>query len=404
MSEIIIMPKLGLTMSEGMVTNWLKSVGDEVHQGEAIVEIETDKISTTVEASRNGYMIAILVGDSETVPILTPLCVIGDKGEPYNPAPVPPAVVWPSVPEQVAKAEAAQVPWSAAKADSAPSSGKSDFEPKASPLARKIAEENGIDLSLVLPFAAGERISREDVEAYLENRRLAAEHAVEAGVPLTGRRKTIADRLSQSKREIPHAYFRIEVDADAFVARHRRLLPELEKIGIKPTLNDYIVRATALALARHPEINATLEDGKVITHRTVNVCIAVNAPAGLIVPVLKDVLSMSFEKMAAKCSELVRKAKTDSLTLDEVTGGTFTTSNLGALGITEFTAIVNPPQTAILAIGAVFDAPLVRLGKVECGKKLNLTLSVDHRVIDGAKAAEFLRDLKSILENPDTMQ
>ncbi len=401
MNQTIIMPKLGLTMTHGVITKWHKKVGDSVKAGEVIVEIETDKINSEVESPIDGYVIEILANEGDEKEITAPICVVGDSASDSSrqiegsPAGVAAGGTTGGTAgnaandaEVDAKGDAAnKVTGDAGRIVDAPGAGTVVI----SPLARKIALENKIDYTKIKGTGPGGRIVKEDILAAISSGK--TENKTEKTIPLSGKRKVIAQRMSQSKREIPHAYFRISVDASRIF--------QIKKQYAQCTLNDIIIKCAAAAIHEFPAINATFENDIITLNDQINIGFAVDVDNGLIVPVVKDAYSKGIEEISAIARELADKARKGNLAYDDITGGTFTISNLGAYYIDEFTAIVNPPECAILAVGRASEAPWAENGSVVIKPVMNLTLSVDHRVIDGALAARFMKKLKDILENPE---
>jgi pyruvate dehydrogenase E2 component (dihydrolipoamide acetyltransferase) len=430
----VIMPRLSDTMEEGELTRWLKNVGDEIHKGDVLAEIETDKATMDLEAFENGVLEKQLVTAGTVVPIGQAVAVIGDgskaaapAGEPGDAKKTEPAKSEPeksepgtqptttepakSEPEksepgerqdreQAAQPEAAQVPGAASGAL------------RTSPLARKIAREHDIDLASVTGTGPQGRIVRADIEAAIAAGPSApaapvaapAAPAAQPGpdtveVPINNIRKVTARRLTESQA-VPHFFLTNVVDAQKLIAFRKDVNESLAASGGKVSINDLIVRAVAVALRAHPEVNSSWGGDKLLRHNRINIGIAVALPDGLIVPVVQDADRKSLGEIAQTTVALAEKARAGKLKLDEMSGGTFTISNLGMFGIDEFTAVINPPEAAILAVGAATAVPEVRDGQLVEVPKMKITMTVDHRVLDGAMAAAFLRDLKGILEAP----
>lgn len=454
MAQEIIMPKLGLTMTSGTVTRWLKKEGDRVKAGEAVVEIETDKISAEVESPFDGTILKILAQEGEEREITVPICIIGEAGEivgegqtkkPSIEAPVlsekietvsvykPAARIFITpIARKVAKennldystlkgsgplgrivkADILKLLKDAGEIVETVESGSSRI--RITPLARKIAEDNGIDVSKVKGTGPEGRIVKEDILAAIESKQVektkveavpsAQQTETASGarrVPLSGMRKVIAQRLTQSKRDIPHVYFKASIDmTQALVLKNKASELIKAKTGRKLSINDIVLKATAAALTEFPGINASLIDNEIIYHDHVNLGMAVSVEKGLVVPVIKDADKLSLSRINQTASEMAEKARDGKLALDEMSGGTFTVSNLGAYGIDEFSAIINPPESAILAVGRVAETPVAENGQVVIKPMMALTLSVDHRIIDGALAAQFMKRLKELFEDP----
>ena len=392
MATNVIMPSLGFDMTEGQLARWLKNEGDPVGKGQAIAEIETEKATVEIEAAVSGILARIIVHAGETVPVGTLIGVIAEAGEevtavsapsPSPPAPPPPA----SVPE--------------AGEGAAPSEARV----KASPVARKMAEEAGLDLSRVKGTGPGGRVVERDVQAAIATGSAPAPPGVPAGpapgaaVPLNRMRKTIARRMTESKATAPHFYITVEINMeDAMKMREQLnvLAPETERISV----NDLIVAAAARTLARFPALNASYREGNLEMHSQVNIGIVVALEDGLIPPVVRDADKKPLKRIAAESRALTERARTNKLRSDDLGDGTFTVSNLGMFDVDEFIAIINPPEAAILAVGAVTRRPVAVAGEVRIASLMKTTLSVDHRVADGAQAGRFMQEFKKLLENP----
>ncbi|TFB46806.1 2-oxo acid dehydrogenase subunit E2 [Cryobacterium tagatosivorans] len=408
------MPRLSDTMEEGELTRWMKKVGDPVKKGDVLAEIETDKATMDLEAFDDGILERLLVPDGTLVPIGQSVAVIGDGSNIVAgsaPAPVAPAV---------ARAEA-QAPAAAAPATSVPAPAPIPVADKqrTSPLARKTAREHDIDLGQVVGSGPQGRITRADVEAAIAAAEAApgptptptepaaptpAAAATPAGagtqsIPVSKIRKVTARRLTESQA-VPHFFLTSVVDVGRLVAFRAEVNASLAELGTKVSLNDLFVRACAVVLRRHPGVNASWGGDSILHHDRINVGVAVATDDGLLVPVVADADRKSLGTIAAETVELARLARTGGLGLAQMSGGTFTISNLGMFGIDQFTAVLNPPEAAILAVGAAADVPAVRDGVLVSVPKLKMTLTVDHRVLDGATAAAFLRDLTRLLEEP----
>jgi pyruvate dehydrogenase E2 component (dihydrolipoamide acetyltransferase) len=417
----VIMPRLSDTMEEGELTRWLKNVGDPVHRGDVLAEIETDKATMDLEAFEEGVLEQQLVSAGTVVPIGQSVAVIGDGSK----TPAAPAE---TAPEEEPKAAAAKpAAKEAAEAQSAAPSKEREARPepvaeaataasgpsRTSPLARKIAREHGIDLATVEGTGPQGRIVRADIEDAIAQAPKAGEPATQAAQPakplpvaagdeevaINNIRRVTARRLTESQA-VPHFFLTNVVDAERLIAFRAEVNSGLSGAGIKVSINDLLVRAAAIALRAHPEVNSSWGGDKLIRRGRINIGIAVALPDGLIVPVVTDADSKSLSEIATTTVALAEKARAGKLKLDEMSGGTFTISNLGMFGIDEFTAVINPPEAAILAVGAAVPVPELRNGELVAVPKMKITLTVDHRVLDGAMAAAFLRDLKGILEEP----
>jgi pyruvate dehydrogenase E2 component (dihydrolipoamide acetyltransferase) len=422
MSEVI-MPRLSDTMEEGELAKWLKNVGDPVTKGESLAEIETDKATMDLEAFEDGVLEQQLVAEGTIVPIGQPVAVIGDgsgasAAAPAAPtpaaAPAEPAAA-PAEPAAAAPAEPA-----AEAAPDAPAAQQHTVAPtdalRASPLARKVARDHGIDLASVTGSGPQGRVVRADVEAAIAGASSAAAPAASTqpapaattAVPFSAEdeevavskiRLVAARRLTESQA-VPHFFLTSIVDVEQLLAFRKEVNASLESQGVRVSVNDLLVRAAALALRQHPDANSSWAGDKLLRHGHVNIGIAVATPTGLLVPVVADADRKSLGEIAAETVELAGKARDGKLKLGEMSGGTFSISNLGMFGIDQFTAVINPPEAAILAVGAASPVPVLRDGELVEVPKLKITLTVDHRVMDGAVAAAFLRDLVGYLEQP----
>jgi pyruvate dehydrogenase E2 component (dihydrolipoamide acetyltransferase) len=435
MAAKVMMPKGSDTMTEGKVLKWLKKEGDPVSTGDTVVEIETDKVDMEVEAMGGGVLRKILVQAGKVVPVGALLAVIGKPdedisalvkgdGKATSAAPSAPAG---AVAATAGKGTAAPAPTAPSLAPAAggplpaapapPSGGRV----LASPLARKMAKEMGLDLASIAGTGPGGRIIRQDVErsaALPSHARAAAggEAPLRAPAPLrrppaaptgpeffdeplSSMRKTIAKRLVESKAPVPHFYLTIEVDMKR--AKDLRESANLLDPALRLSYNDIILKACAAALRQHPEVNASFQGESIRYHNRVHLGMAVATDGGgLITPVIRNADAMSLQEISRGTKDLVGRARTRKLLPDEYVGSTFSVSNLGMMGIEEFSAVINPPEGAILAVGAVTEKAVVADGRVEVGLRCRLTLSCDHRVVDGATGAKFLQTLKQILENP----
>lgn len=384
----ITMPKLSPTMTEGVLFRWHKKPGDRIEPGDLLLEISTDKATVEHASLDEGYLRTILYQDGQTAVVNAPIAIcsetLDENIEGYNPK-GPPAAK-PDAPKKIDGPQ--QV---TQKAPTTTTSGRVI----ASPLAKKLAKAENIDLHTISGTGPRGRIMSRDLEQKAAPVAAAATTNEEALTPM---RRVIAKRLQESKSLIPHFYVRQELDASAIT----NMREELKKHERAFTVNDFIVKATACALERHPEINCGFneETQKIIRFSQVDLSIAVTVEGGLITPIIKNAAKKSLKTLSVETKALAEKARTGKLQPEEYVGGSFTLSNLGMYGITEMTPIVNPPQGAILGVGAIFDAPFVKNGAIVAGKKLVLTLSCDHRIIDGSSAAQFLKTLKELIENP----
>lgn len=414
MAEIVRMPKLSDTMTEGTVAAWHKKVGDKVKSGELLAEIETDKATMEFESYVDGILLHIGVEQGKTVAVDALLAVFGKEGEDISSllsgeaAPVvtevtQPAPVAPIKEEKpVAKAEPqAAKPAQQIVASSAPKP-VNDGRMKVSPLAKKLAEDKGLPLEYIPGSGDGGRIVKRDVDAFVAGAVATSASQVEQfhEEPVTQMRKTIARRLAESKFSAPHFYLTMEVNMGRAV--EARAAINAAK-GTKVSFNDMVIKATSVALKQHPKVNSSWLGDTIRYNQHVHMGVAVAVDEGLLVPVVRFADTKSLSQINAEVKQFVEKAKSKKLQPSDWEGNTFTISNLGMFGIEEFTAIINPPDACILAVGAIREVPVVKDGQVVAGHTMKLTLSCDHRVVDGASGAAFLQALKSMLEEPTLM-
>ena len=406
----LTMPKWGIEMQEGTVTAWHVEPGRRVEKGDPLLDVETEKIVNSVESPASGTLRIVLAGAGDTFKVGELIGVLAEPG--VGDAEVDafirnfrPADTSFDRDEAAAGAPAA-APSPSPAAPPPPASDEGD-EPRVSPLARRLAEKLGIDTSRIVGTGRNGRVSKEDVEAYAAS--LASTPTVEAPVAtapalsaaaaplrrerLTSMRATIARRLGESKQTIPHYRVAIDLDADALLARRR----SLADAGVKVSVNDLLLEAVARALLRHPRVNAQFDGNEVLEFGQADIAVAVATDSGLITPVIRAADAKPVERLAAESRELAERARSGKLTREEISGGTFTVSNLGMYGIKSFDAIVNPPQVAILAVGAAEARPVVRDGVLAVATRMTVTLSSDHRVVDGAAAAAFLATLAELV-------
>ncbi|CAG0931873.1 pyruvate dehydrogenase E2 component (dihydrolipoamide acetyltransferase) [Thermoflexales bacterium] len=434
MATKVTMPQMGFDMTEGKVARWLKQVGDPIKQGEAVVEIETDKVNIESEATGNGVLREILVSDGTTVPVGTMIAIIGApdedltaiKAEAGFGAPAEPAA--PAAAEAPAKPEATKQTPSARTIETAPTAapapapvqagnGRGDGRIKASPLAKRIAQEKGVSLAQLTGTGPGGRIVKRDVEtatpavaaapegfaqpiaAMAQPGRLGPSVLKAEEVTPTKLRQTIAKRMVASKQTVPHFYVTSEIDMEAAMELRGKLNTLVDEAG-KISVNDLVLKAAAIALTHFPGINASFGEKAIVRHGTVNLGIAVALEQGLITVVVTDTDRKPLAQIAREAKDIVNRAKNGKARPEELQGSTFTVSNLGMFDVEEFVAIINPPEAAILAVGSVKDVPVVKDGQIVPGKTMKITLSADHRVTDGAEAAKFLQEVKQNLEEP----
>jgi len=393
------MPKLGLTMVDGKIVEWKKKPGESVEAGEVICVIETEKTTYEIEAPGAGTLAKIVVDEGSTVPVGELMGIILGPGEELAEVPA-------AAPEATAKAEKPAAP---AKEEIPPArveAAEVGREVKSSPLARKIAAEHGINLATVKGTGPGGRIAKEDVLRAIEAGKAKAPPtgvapAEEGVIPLTTMRKTIARRMSQSFHTAPHFWVTAEADVTELTKLYKQLGPRVAKdTGVKLTYTDLLIKIVALALKEHPNVNACwTEDGiKVLSE--INIGIATDIPTGLIVPVIRRAGEKSLAEISADRAALVAKGREGKMTLDEMTGGTFTLNNVGALGISCIHAIINPPESAILTVGSTTERPVVVGGQIVARPVMELSLGVDHRVLDGGSGGRFLMKVKELIEQP----
>ncbi|HEU5490338.1 MAG TPA: dihydrolipoamide acetyltransferase family protein [Gaiellaceae bacterium] len=437
MATEVKLPRLGQGMESGTIVRWLKTEGDSVSKGEPLYELDTDKVTQEVEADSEGVLLKIVVSDGE-VDVGTTVAIIGAQDEDVSelmaapsgngdaPAAAPPAEEATEAPsdtvsqgEEAAEAAApealdeeapaadvrgaeaqAQAPEAQAAEERAP---RAEGEPvKASPLARRIARERGLDLAQIRGTGPEGRVIAEDVEKAAvqpaEPSAAAAQPEFEV-VELTKTRATIARRLTEAW-QAPVFQLTVTADATELVATRERMVELMRADDTKPTVSDVLTRLVASALVRHRPVNANFVDGKLHRFASANVGLAVAAPGGLIVPVIRDADRKSVQQIAADRADLVSRARDGKLQLADLEGGTFTISNLGMYGIDQFIAVLNPPQVAILAVGSIEDRPAAIDGEFAIVPTLTMTLTCDHRAIDGSEGAEFLRDVKAFVEQP----
>jgi pyruvate dehydrogenase E2 component (dihydrolipoamide acetyltransferase) len=388
------LPRLGQGMEAGTIVRWLKSEGDAVAKGEPLYELDTDKVTQEVEAEAGGVLLTILVPEGE-VGVGTTIAVIGAEGEEI--AVSPPAGAGP--PEAVTEAKAEEeIP---ALERPAPAPSRDGGRVKASPLARRMARERGIDLTTLQGTGPDGRIVAEDVEtAALPAREVPPTAPAEVEViRLSSLRKTVARRLAEAW-EAPVFQLTVTADASELVATRERMVALLREGDTKPTVNDLLTRLVARALMRHRAVNAHFVGDEIRRYATANVGIAVATPNGLIVPVIREAERKSVQEIAAERADLVGRAREGKLQYQDLEEGTFTISNLGMYGVGQFVAVLNPPQVAILAVGSIEDRPLVVDGDLLVVPAMTMTLTCDHRAIDGSDGAEFLGTVKALVESP----
>jgi pyruvate dehydrogenase E2 component (dihydrolipoamide acetyltransferase) len=438
MAETISMPKLGFDMQEGVLVRWVKNEGENVNKGDVLAEIETDKATVEVESSASGVVRKLLVEAGSVVPVGDPIAVVGSADEKIEEAPtkVTEAPAEKKTDEQQGeelKTEKAQEDTGKQKAD-----GKAEEKPaaqtqptqapvsqaaasvqegpvKASPLAKKIARDNNLDLSRLQGSGPGGRVVRKDVEAALaggaqpaEGRKPAAAPTPVAvstedqTIPLTKLRQAIARRMTESTTTVPHFYVTHEYKMDALMAMRKQIndyLPENEKVSV----NDFILKAVALTLREFPNLNSAFQGDKVLRHGSVNVGVAVAVEGGLLTIVSKDTDQKPLRQISAEVKAMAGRAREGKVKPNDIEGSTFSVSNLGMFDVENFSAIINPPEAGILAVSSAREVPVVENGELKVGWRMKATISVDHRVSDGAEGARFMQALAKYLEAPALM-
>jgi pyruvate dehydrogenase E2 component (dihydrolipoyllysine-residue acetyltransferase) len=465
MSNEITMPKLSDTMEEGKILRWLKRPGDKVARGEALAEVETDKADMVLESFEEGVLDQIKLNEGESAPVGAVIAIMksagakesradaksqppdamedpGAEAQVTSEAPPRPVAIKPKAvekkespkksiapaavvtdgsagdlhvhPAMSANPSAAPTAIAAPPAQPEPSTPPPDdgdgHKLRASPLARRAAEEAGVDLAHVRGTGPDGRVTKRDIDNFIREqqlfkfRRLVSprEGAPGSREELSAMRKTIAKRMALSKREIPHFYVTVEVAMEDAV-RLKDSLEATELFEETVTYNDIIVKACALALGRYPRINASYEDEGIVIHPNVNIGVAVAVEDGLILPVIRECERLSLLEISRAAHRLVAKSSRGGFTSDELSGATFSISNMGMLGVEHFAAVIVPPQAAILAVSAIKDRPVVRNGQLAVGKTMMITGSFDHRIVDGVVAGRFLSELKRFLENPSSL-
>jgi pyruvate dehydrogenase E2 component (dihydrolipoamide acetyltransferase) len=407
-------------MTEGVVAEWHKKVGDTVKSGELLAEIETDKATMEFESFYDGVLLHIGVEKGQTVPVNALLAIIGNAGEDVQaliaqagssaPAEAPKAEVATPAPASTpapTPTPVAAAPVSTPSAQVAVSNTNASGRILASPLAKKLAEEKGVDLAFIAGTGEGGRITKRDVDHYVPyNAPARTTTPLTVGVesftdePISQMRKTIARRLAESKFTAPHFYLTISIDMDNAIAARKSMNSEE---GVKVSFNDMVVKAVAMALRKHPTVNSSWLGDVIRTNHHVNIGVAVAVEDGLLVPVVRFADNKGLMEIGNEVRTFAQKAKDKKLQPADWEGNTFTISNLGMFGIEQFTAIVNPPDSCIMAVGGISQVPVVKNGQVVPGNVMKVTLSCDHRVVDGASGSSFLQTFKQYMENPVTM-
>ena len=432
----VIMPKMGDAMEEGTLVKWLKSEGDEVSEGDAIAEIETDKVTLELEAENSGTLAQLIADEGQDIPVGEAIAFIQGEGE--------------EVPERDGKAQAetaeeaeggeeegggeaqaataTEAPEEEAAEEAPPTDGRADGRFRASPIVRRLAQENNLDLSKIEGTGPAGRIVERDVRAALErgdaqaDGRAAEAEAPEAApapqpaaapeptgapgtelVEPTRMQRIIGERMTQSKQQVPHYYATVEVEMDELLALRKQLNSQLEEQGIKLSVNDFVMKACAVALKDYPKLNALWTDRGIELHQQVNLAMAVALESGLITPVIKDAANKTLSAISASSKDLAKRAREGGLNPDEYQGGTFTVSNMGMFGVESFAAIINPPQAAIVAVSSIIQRAVFKDEEVVPVSIMKLTLSADHRISNGAEGGQYLAEVKRLLEHPMTL-
>jgi len=414
MAEKLPMLALSPTMEEGTIVSWKKREGERIEMGEVICEVETDKATMEYESPSSGILLKILVPEGGAARVGEPIAVVGEEGElleveKAEEAPIEAKEAVPSSPSVSVKAEETEAKPSQGVSPKPKEAPEMPKRLKASPLAKKLAEEHGIDLSKLRGSGPGGRIVKRDVEAVIKGTPagapssaagtlypVAIEKSVEE-IPVSRKRKIIAQRVSESKFSAPHYYLRTRVVVDELLQARESLEKE---VGKKVSLNAFLIKLAAETIKKHPMINSTWAGDRIILYKQINIGLAVAQEDGLITPVVRDCGSKGILQIDEELRDLVERARQGKVNPDEYSNATFTISNLGMYDIEEFTAIINPPGSAILAVGKITNEPVVEGSEIVVRSAMRLTLSCDHRVIDGAVGAAFLQELKRIIESP----
>ena len=397
MAEIVKMPRLSDTMTEGVVSKWHKKVGDEIKEGDLLADIETDKATMEFESFQEGFLLHIGVKESESASVDSILAILGNKDEDISSL----LNSENKTSDDVLSDTKDQIIKPTEEVDSSLKTSSLNLEKnekrlKISPLAKKIASEKGIDINSIKGSGDNGRIIKRDLEELNINK---SNESIKSGFnqPLTQMRKTIASRLSESKFSAPHFYLTTKINVDSLIELRKNLINNLET---KISFNDIIIKAVAFSLSKHPNINVSWGKDSIILNKDINIGVAIAVEDGLVVPVIKNTDQHNILDISKKIKDFVERANNKKLMVEELTGNTFTVSNLGMFGIDEFTAIINPPDACILAIGSIQKTPIVKDGEILVGNIMKVTLSSDHRIVDGAQGAQFLKTLKTMLENP----
>lgn len=418
MADVVTMPKLGFDMAEGTLVRWVKNEGENVSKGDILAEIETDKATVEVESNFDGVVKKHLVATNDIVPVNTPITVIGEADEEIDLDALglgsgksgetkdSPQAAEKQAAVKPTKEQTETVEDESAQEDQAEYPGGV----KASPLARRIAEDLGYDLKKIKGSGPGGRIIKADVEAYQPEKAIPAQTSVPTGlplapaaeterVPLNRLRAAIGRRMVEAKQQVPHFYVTHEYEMQPLLDLRKKLngmLPDEEKLSV----NDFIIKAVALALRQYPNLNASLDGNEIIRHGPVNIGVAVAVEGGLLTVVCRDADRKPLRTIAAEVRTMVARAREGKVKPDDIEGSTFSISNLGMFDVDSFIAIINPPEAAILAVGSARETPVIKDGQIVPGLRMKATISVDHRVSDGAEAARFMQALAEFFEEP----
>lgn len=421
MADIVTMPKLGFDMAEGTLLRWVKKEGDKVEKGELLAEIETDKATVEVESQYSGVVLKHLVTEGTPVPVSNPIAAIGAEGEKYEGAAA--QAVAPKTEEKSVNQEPSvnqkqaiiglndkQIKTDDKPIPGADADGRLPDGVRASPLARKIAQERGVNLKSVRGSGPLGRITKRDVEGAkaggsglsLPGLQLAdlGPAPADKRVPLTRLRSAIGRRMVQSRQEIPHFYVTHEYDVDRLLEARAQANAALEGSGEKLSVNDFIIKAAALTLRQYPNLNAKLDGDAIVQLGQVNIGVAVAVEGGLLVVVCRDADRKPLRQISQEVREMAGRVREGKVSTEDIEGSTFSISNLGMYDVHSFTAIVNPPEAAILAVGAAQEVPVVKNGQIAVGNRMRITISIDHRISDGAEGAQYLQALAAYIENP----
>jgi len=415
MAEYMTMPKMSDTMTVGTLVTWHKKVGDKVKSGDILADVQTDKATMELESYYDGTILYQAIQEGQDIPVNALLIIIGKEGEDIQPILQKFQSTQAETTPSVTKNETQTVANANATTTTITQPSLSNTQVvveetdngriKASPLAKKIASENQINLKEIKGTGDGGRIIKKDVDNYLELLKTQPKTVKTSvlvtdsyeDIPLNNMRKVIAKRLTESKNNAPHFYLTMKIDMDNAIEARKKFNALSE---VKISFNDILIKAVAAALKKHPKVNSSWLEDRIRVNHHINIGVAVAIEDGLVVPVIKNADLKGLTQIASEVKEFINKAKGKGLAPEDFTGNTFTISNLGMYGIEEFTAIINPPDACILAVGAIMEEPVIKNGQIVIGNTMRVTLSCDHRVVDGAVGSEFLQTLKSYLEDP----